>query len=186
MAPEKMTEQQYLEFERTSAVRHEFFDGALYAMAGASEAHNLITVNLTAALHAVVRQRPCVVYASDMRIKIESAGLYTYPDVTVACGERRFLDERRDTLLNPLLVVEVLSESTERYDRGQKFEWYRTVPSITDVLLVSQEKPFVEQYSRQGDNSWVLHERRAGDRVVIAPIQCEIAVDEIYFKVFPG
>lgn len=151
-------------------------------MAGGSEAHDLIAANIAGEL----RHRPCVVYPSDMRVKIESVGLYTYPDVTAACGERRFLDEREDTLLNPWVVVEVLSESTERYDRGDKFEWYRTVPSITDVLLVSQEKPLVEQYTRQADSSWVLHERRAGELVVIASLGCEIAVDEIYLKVFAG
>ena len=181
----QMTEAEYLASERAAQMRHEFHDGRVYAMAGATEAHVLIAANMTGELRSALRDRPCRVYSSDMKVKIESAGLYTYPDVTVACGDRRFVDERKDTLLNPAVVIEVLSESTESYDRGQKFEWYRTVPSITDVLLVSQDRPIVEQYTRQADGTWVLHELRIADTLVIASLDCRVPVAEVYLKVFP-
>lgn len=180
---DRWSEERYLVMERESQERHEFLSGHIYAMAGASETHVLVAGNISAALHAAFRHRPCVAFQSDMRVRIESVGLYTYPDVIAVCGERKYSDTHNDTLLNPQVICEILSDSTESYDRGQKFEWYRTVPSITDVLLISQKKPLVEQYTRQPDGSWVLHERRSGDPVMLASLGCELAVDEIYLKV---
>ena len=120
-ASQLMSEAEYLEFERASEIKHEFLDGDVFDMTGASEAHNLITVNVITALKNQLRGRPCKLYASDMRVKVSTTGLYTYPDISVVCGEAQFGDEQLDTLLNPNLIIEVLSPSTESYDRGKSF-----------------------------------------------------------------
>lgn len=170
--------------ERAAEIRHELFRGEVFAMAGATRGHNLIATNFVAELRNALRQRRCEAYSSDMRIRIPATGLYTYPDASAVCGEPRFEDEHRDTLLNPQLIVEVLSDSTEGCDRGKKFEQYRTVPSLTDYVLVSQKEVLVEHFTRQADGAWALRERRAGERVDIGSLRCSVAVDEIYLKVF--
>src|SRR6266404_1708800 len=146
-----LTPEQYLEIERKAEFKSEYFQGEMFAMAGAREAHNLIALNLAAALHPQLRARPCRAYISDMRVRVSATGLYTYPDILVVCGEPQFLDERRDTLLNPNLIVEVLSPSTEAYDRGRKFEHYRSVESLSEYLLVSSERIIAELFTRQPD-----------------------------------
>jgi Uma2 family endonuclease len=122
-----ITVEEYLAGERTSEIKHEYYRGAVFAQAGGSSRHNLATVNVAGSLHGQLRKRECRVYSSDMRIKITQTGLYTYPDVTVVCGKAQFEDEHEDTLLNPTVIVEVLSPSTESYDRGKKFQHYRTL-----------------------------------------------------------
>ncbi|MDX1654593.1 MAG: Uma2 family endonuclease, partial [Candidatus Competibacteraceae bacterium] len=133
--------EEYLALERRSELRHEYLDGAIYAMVGASPAHNLIVTNVVGELRQQLKRRPCRVYATDQRVRVRSTGLYTYPDLVVSCGGERFDERDQRTLLNPLLIVEVLSRSTESYDRGAKFEHYRRIPELQEYLLIDQEKP---------------------------------------------
>lgn len=127
-------------------------------MSGGTRAHSLIGINLASELRDALKGTDCVAYNTDLRVKIESTGLYTYPHVSVVCGEQRFLDNEEDTLLNPTLLIEVLSDSTEAYDRGKKFEHYRRIPSCREYLLVSQKEPRIEQFVRQADDQWILKE----------------------------
>jgi Uma2 family endonuclease len=136
-----VTPNEYLILERQAPYKSEYRDGQIVAMSGASRQHNIITANVVAELHAQLKQRSCTVLPSDMRVKVTSTGLYTYPDVVVVCGEALFDDNQQDTLLNPTLIVEVLSKSTEAYDRGDKFKHYRHLPSLAEYLLISQDKP---------------------------------------------
>ncbi len=151
-----MTPTEYLEFERASEIRHEYFRGEVFAMSGASRNHNRLTVNLAGEFHAALKQSPCEIFASDMRVKVSATGLYTYPDIVGTCEQPQFEDKHLDTLLNPQLVIEVLSDSTETYDRGRKFRQYRSLESLKDYVLVSQQQPSVELYSRRDDGTWVL------------------------------
>ena len=153
-------------------------------MAGGSERHNLIVGNVFAGFHAQLRKRPCKVYASDMRVRVSQAGLYAYPDVVVICGEARFDDDQRDTLLNPSVIVEVLSDSTEGYDRGKKFEHYRKLESLAEYVLIAQDKHHVEHYVRQPDHRWLLSEYdNLQDAVEFPSIHTHLSLSEIYDKV---
>jgi len=183
----KLTEDEYLAIERRSEVKHELVDGTMVAMAGASPAHVLIVTNLVIALGNQLRDRECVVYASDLRVKIQKSGRYTYPDISVVCGRLELATEQRDTLLNPRVLIEVLSESTKNYDRGEKFEQYRSIPSFAEYVLVAQDRHHVEHYARQKDGRWLLEETDAvAESVVLESIECRLALTEIYAKVrFP-
>ena len=131
-----------------------------------------------------LKARPCTTYPSDMRVKVSPTGLYTYPDVTVVCGEARFEDNQQDTLLNPTLIVEVLSESTEAYDRGGKFAHYRKLTSLMEYVLITQTKPHIEHYVRQPDNQWLLSEADSvPDTIHLPSIECHLALAEVYDKV---
>ncbi len=141
--------EEYLEAERKAEFRSEYFDGEIFAMSGASRKHNIIVFNLSGILYRQLRNRNCEAYSSDMRVKVSSAGLYTYPDVAIVCGKPLFDDAHLDTLLNPAVIIEVLSESTEHYDRGGKFKNYRTLESLSDYLLIAQNTVSVEHYIRQ-------------------------------------
>jgi Uma2 family endonuclease len=143
-----VSEEEYLLIERAAEYKSEYWDGEMYAMAGASSRHGLIGLNIGAQLHAQFRNRPCEAYMNDMRVRVANSGMYTYPDVIAVCGEARFLDEHQDTLLNPQLLVEVLSPSTADYDRGEKLRRYRQLESLTDCLLVSQDRLLIEHWSR--------------------------------------
>src|SRR4028118_400920 len=134
-----ITPEEYLVFERQAEYKNEYFDGEIFAMVGASRKHNLITTNITRELSQQLKNKPCEVYSSDMRVRIPNANIYTYADLTVVCGEPKFEDAQFDTLLNPALIVEVLSKSTASYDRSQKFAFYRTIESLTDYILVAQD-----------------------------------------------
>lgn len=174
---------EYLALERRSAEKHEYLAGEVFAMTGASRAHNLIVTNLVRELGQQLKRRPCQVFASDMRVKVSASGLYTYPDVVVVCGEARFEDEQVDTLLNPTLIVEVLSDSTEAYDRGEKFEHYRKLPSLAEYLLVAQDRPHLDQFVRQADAQWLLAEWHGRDATVRVPsVDAVLALDEVYDK----
>ena len=178
-----LTPRQYLAIERKSEIRHEYHRGEVFAMAGASREHNLVALNIASDFRNQLRDRPCEVYISDMRVRVEATGLYTYPDVVVACGEPRFEDDEVDTLLNPTLIVEVLSPSTEAYDRGKKFLQYRTIPSLSDYVMVAQDEVRVEHYLRQ-DDRWVLIELNRPDQTFVAEsLGCTMRVSEIYRKV---
>lgn len=183
----RITPAEYLEAERKAEYKSEYHDGHVFAMTGASMAHNLIVTNLILSLASQLRTRACHVYPSDMRVRVEASGLYTYPDVSVVCGKPEFEDGHLDTLLNPALLVEVLSPSTEDYVRGRKAEHYRRLESLREYLLVSQEGPLVERYRRQGEREWLLTEFRGLEETVeLASIGCEVALREVYEKVIPG
>jgi Uma2 family endonuclease len=174
---------EYLALERTTHEKHEFFRGEVFAMGGASEQHNLIVLNVGAELRQQLRGKACRVYPSDLRVKVASTGLYTYPDVVVVCGERQ-LEQPGDTLLNPTLLVEVLSESSEAYDRGKKSEHYRALPSLTDYLLVAQDRVLAEHYSRQPGDLWLLHAVNRLDASITLPsLGCELKLTEVYLNV---
>jgi Uma2 family endonuclease len=182
-APTLLTGAEYLAIERSSPVKHELFQGQMLAMAGASLEHNVIVANIVAELRAALRDRPCIALPSDMKVLVRGSGHYYYPDATVVCGGAEFADEERDAIVNPTVVVEVLSDSTERRDRGAKFHDYRTIPSCTDYLMCSSAEPFVEHYTRDADG-WRLREYGAGQAVALRGIEAELAVAEIYAKVF--
>lgn len=178
-----MTETEYLAFERASERRHEFCAGEIFAMTGASEAHNLIAANVLVSLRNQLRGRPCRVYIADMRLKVTATGLYTYPDISVVCGEARFADDAFDTLLNPTVIVEVLSPSTEAYDRGRKFQQYRQLETLREYLLIAQNSPRIERYARQGD-AWLLSDIFVPDAVLELPvIGCALALADVYEQV---
>lgn len=179
-----LSEEEYLAVERQAEFRSEYLAGEMFAMAGASRRHNRVVTNLVAALDNQLRERPCNVYSNDMRVKVQGAGLFTYPDVVVTCGEERFADGENDVLLNPMVIVEVLSASTEAYDRGKKFESYQSIESLKEYILVSQESPRVERFVRQGGRNWIYSEaHEPGERVIIQSIECELKLEDIYLKV---
>ena len=178
------TPEEYLALERAAEDKSEYFNGEIFAMTGASRRHNLVAGNVFATLHAQLRKRPCEIYPSDMRVKVSPTGLYTYPDVVVVCGEPSFDDEQKDTLLNPTVLVEVLSKSTMSYDRGEKFEHYRKLESLAEYLVIAQNKYHVEHYVRQPDNQWLLSETDDLQKTVhLLSIECELALADIYDKV---
>ncbi|MBA3534035.1 MAG: Uma2 family endonuclease [Ardenticatenales bacterium] len=175
---------EYLAFERQAGNKHEYYAGEIFAMVGASREHTLIVSALIRLLGNQLLERPCNVYPSDMRVKVDKKGKYTYPDVMVACGEEHFDDEENDTLLNPVIVIEVLSESTEAYDRGKKFEHYQYITTLTDYLLVCQYPYRIEHYVRQSDNQWLYQEfHEAENMVEIASIGCVLSLADVYAKV---
>ena len=155
----RLTEAEYLALERAAVgVKSEFHDGEMFAMSGGTRWHSRIGTNIAAEFGNKLRQHRCQPYNSELRIKVDETGLYTYPDLSVVCGEPLFADDQIDTLTNPTLILEVLSDSTEGYDRGRKFEHYRQIPSLREYLLVSQYDPHIEQFIRQENNEWVLRE----------------------------
>lgn len=177
-----ITPEEYLERERKAETKSEYFQGGIFAIAGASRRHGCIVTNLVRELSESTRKRPCNVYTSDLRVA--TAGLYTYPDVVVVCGEEKYIDAQLDTLLNPTLIVEVLSDSTKDYDRGQKFESYRTLPSLREYLTVAQDKTHVEHYTKQPDQRWLSTEYSdPAARIRLDSIEVELLVSEVYEKV---
>jgi Uma2 family endonuclease len=180
------TPDQYLALERDAECKSELVNGQIYAMSGASREHNLIAGNVFGELRSQLKGRPCEAYTSDMRFKVCPTGMYTYPDVAVACNGPRFEDDHVDTLLNPTVIVEVLSPSTEAYDRGEKFAHYRKLDSLSDYVLVSQDKPRVEHFARHPDNPslWAFTEVSGFDGVLrLASIGCEVSLSDIYDRV---
>ena len=153
-------------------------------MAGGTHEHNLTAGNVVTQLNLALRSKPCIVYPSDMKVRAEGASDYHYPDASVVCGEPRFEDEARDVVLNSKLVVEVLSDSTERYDRGDKFARYQQIASLTDYLLLSSKQARVEHFAREEDGSWRLRAYGSGQRVPLPSLGVELEVDEMYRKVF--
>jgi Uma2 family endonuclease len=180
----RLTPEEYLAIDRQSEYKNEYFDGEIFAMTGASRKHNLISVNVASSLNNQLTDKECEVYASDMRVKVNPTGLYTYPDVVIVCEEPQFEDKEIDTLLNPTVIVEVLSKTTEGYDRGDKFEHYRSIESLSEVVLIAQDKHHVEHYRRQEGGQWVLTEtNNLQDRIKLTSISCELALSDIYKKV---
>lgn len=180
-----ITEAMYLEQERCRTTKHEYYAGSVYAMASASEQHNIIALNIAATLHAQLRGRSCRAYPSDMRVKVMQTGLITYPDFTIVCGQSQFTDPvKRDTIINPTVIIEILSPSTERYDRGMKFQHYRTIPSLQEYILISQDKYHIERFVRHGPNELVFSEAIGLEASMpILSIQGSLALRDVYEQV---
>ena len=176
----------YLALERASEVKHEFFDGEMFLMAGGTMEHSQVAANVIRALGNAFADSPCCVLTSDMKIKLPT-GLYTYPDASVVCNQPQYEDDRKDVLLNPLLVVEVLSPSTEAYDRGQKFRHYQTCPSLREYVLIAQDRSAVDHYLRQPSGQWLLTTFESLDATMPLPsLGVGLRLGEIYAKVeFP-
>ena len=178
---QRLSEAEYLEIERHAAFKSEFYDGEMFAMSGGTRWHSLIAANCIAELRNQTKEGRCTVYDSNLRVKVEATGLHTYPDVTVACGSQRFADDEDDALVNPTLIIEVLSDSTEAYDRGKKFEHYRQIPSLREYVLISQREPRIEQFLRQESGEWVLREIVGREsRLPLPALNAAIALEEIF------
>ena len=176
-----LTPQEYLDRERKAAFKSEFYRGEMFAMAGASWEHTLVKDNIAHEACNSIDDGPCRVLTSDLRVKVDATGLYTYPDVIIVCDEPQFEDDVFDTLLNPLALMEVLSESTERYDRGTKAGHYRRIPSLKEYILIAQDEPLVERYVRQTDDSWLLTEFRGLEQTLtLASVPVKIALTAVY------
>lgn len=180
-----MTEAEYLALDEASAFKHEFVDGEVYAMTGGSEKHSIIGANTLTALHIGLRSRPCIVYTADMRVHVATTGNYFYPDITVVCGERRFMtDAPIATLLNPALIVEVLSPSTELYDRTTKFQHYQQIPELESYILVAQDRPYIEHYMRGEDTTWIYRQAAGLDGTLhLSTLEVTLALSEIYAQI---
>ncbi|OQX20212.1 MAG: hypothetical protein BWK80_36005 [Desulfobacteraceae bacterium IS3] len=180
----KITREEYLAAERASEIRNEYFDGEIFAMAGASREHNQISGNVVRVLGNQLLEKPCSVFSSDMKVKIEAVGKYCYPDVVLLCEKEKFEDEHKDVLLNPLAIIEILSDSTEAYDRGDKFIHYQLSDSLEEYILISQYVCMVEKFARRDDETWIYSKYRTmGDVVKIEAVKCELPLSEIYRKV---
>jgi Uma2 family endonuclease len=184
----RLTPEQYLELERAAQdVRGEYYNGRMYAILGGTHPHAVVIGNLASELGNALQKGPCVVTTSDMRVRVIKTGLYTYPDIVVVCDPPQYGDGRHDTVLNPTLIVEVLSPSTEAYDRGFKFAHYRALDSLQEYALVSQSEPRVEIFRRQSSGDWLLSEAAGMEAVCrFDSVNCSIAVKDVYDKVTLG
>ncbi len=183
----RITPEQYLEIERASETRNEYYGGEMYAMSGGSYVHGQMIGNVTGELRARLRGRHCSVTPVDVRVRTSPEGLYSYPDVAVVCGSPVFADDQKDTLLNPVLLIEVLSPSTESKDRGFKFAQYRRIESLREYVLVSQDEPRVECFVRQAGGQWLLAEFVGLDSVCrLDSVDCDLPLSEIYYRVEIG
>jgi Uma2 family endonuclease len=176
----KVTEERYLEIDRAAEVRSEFLDGEMWAMSGASLRHARLQGNIYASLRDILRGKDCEPFTSDLRVRVLSGRMYAYPDVTVVCGKLQLADERQDILLNPSVIFEVLSRSTENYDRGVKFRHYRSIESLRDYILVDQDQARIEQFTRGGD-TWTLRDYQGLDQELkIDSIGVSLPLSRIY------
>ncbi len=183
----KLTPEQYLEIERKAQFKSEFYRGEMFAMSGASYLHNLIQMNLLHRLAVRLEGSPCHPIGSDQRVLVSATGLYTYPDAVIVCDPPRFLDNQFDTLLNPTVLFEILSDSTEKYDRGSKSNQYRKIDSLQEYVLVSQTVPQVEVYQRLPEGGWKLIESAdMAASFTLASVSITIPLSEVYQRVvFP-
>ena len=174
--------EQYLEIERHSEIRHEFLEGLVYAMAGETPDHSTICFNLATITGSQIKNKPCRGFSPNMKVRAGASGLFAYPDLMIVCGEAKFHDEHGDVLLNPTVVVEVLSPSTEKYDRGEKFRRYRTeIESLQDYLMVSQDTARIEHHHRQPSGDWIASDVSGLDReLVLASVECRIPLADVY------
>lgn len=182
----KYTIQSYLELEKKSKEKFEFHDGNVLAMAGGSPDHSLISANITAELRSLLKSNKgtCKAYNSDVKVAVEEAGRYYYPDASVVCGETLLSALNPQAIVNPLLIVEVLSESTERFDRGEKFFYYRQIPSLKEYLVVSQNQPIAEVYYRENENVWQFRTVIGLENTIsLQSISGEILMKEVYHNV---
>lgn len=175
--------EEYLHIERRAEHKSEYVDGIVYALAGGSERHNLIAGNVIAELNLQLRKIPCRVYPSDLKVRVPNSKRFFYPDVSVICGETQFADNEKDVILNPIVVVEVLPESTAAFDRGEKFQSYQQIESLQEYLLVSQDEYIVEHYLRREDGHWLYTKVSVlGEAVVLPSIKCRLLLRDVYSK----
>lgn len=184
----KISEEQYLAIDRAAEFRSEFVDGEMFAMSGGSLRHARLQRNLLFELQSPLRDTGCEAFTSDMRVRVPATRMYAYPDVTVICGKPVLADEQQDILLNPVVIFEVLSPTTEKYDRGLKFQHYRAIESLKDYILVDQNQVLVEQFTRQDDNTWTLRDYRLPNQELTIPsINVSLPVRRIYDRIeLPG
>lgn len=183
----RLSAAEYLARERTAETKSEYYAGELFAMTGASRRHNLIVTNLMHVLTNQLWGRDCEVYAADMRVRVPETDAYVYPDVVAVCGEPRLEDAELDTLVNPTLVIEVLSPSTADFDRGGKLGHYRTIDSLAEVLILAQDRAHVEHWARQSEGHWLFKETGTTDAVLrLASIGCELKLADVYYRVLDG
>jgi Uma2 family endonuclease len=176
-----LTPEKYLELERKAEFKSEYYAGEMFAMSRAREGHNLIAGNVLGELRQQLLPRRCRVYTSDMRVQVSATGMYTYPDVTALCGEPQLLDKEMDTLLNPTVIVEVLSPSTEAYDRGRKFDHYRTIESLQHYVLVSSDRAHIDVFTRHSDGQWILTSADGLESSIeLDSIACRLALSGVY------
>jgi Uma2 family endonuclease len=180
----RVTEEEYLAIDRAAEVRSEFLDGEMFAMSGGSMRHAQLQGNIYGELYNALRGGDCQAFTSDFRVRVSPGRMYAYPDVTVVCGKPRLADERQDILLNPSVIFEVLSPSTEYYDRGVKFQHYRTIETLKDYILVNQDEIRIEQYTRGEANTWTLRDyQRREDELRIDSIGVSLALARIYDRI---
>lgn len=187
----RYTPEEYLAMERSAPEKHEYFDGKIFQMSSASYAHNVVCANLVSTLRPSLRKQNCDVVSNDLRVHIPATGLYTYPDVVVLCGQAQFLDNILDTLLNPVALIEVLSPTTEQYDRTTKFDHYRSIPSLKEYILVSLAKPRIECFRRNQDNTvppenmiWSYHTSTSlEDSAKLDSTQTILSLREVYERI---
>lgn len=174
----------YLDFERKSEFRHEFYKGEIFQMSGASREHNVLVTNLVTSANSQFRGKSCETYSNDMRVHIPITGLFTYPDIVIVCGEPKFLDEEFDTLLNPIVLIEVLSPTTAGYDRGKKFWHYQSIESLREYLLVAQDEVKVEHLVKQMDGRWAVSEYTSPETKIELPsVEISLQISEIYERI---
>jgi Uma2 family endonuclease len=179
-----ITQEQYLEAERSALDKHEYYDGEIFAMSGASLTHNIISSNTIGSLSSKLKGKSCRVFGSDLRIHIPNNSLYTYPDISIICGKPETTDDNMDTITNPSVIIEILSKSTRDYDKGQKFTLYRDIESLKEYILIDSQTIRVEKYTRNDDNSWLLRDYQSIDDVfVIETINEQMMLSEIYLDV---
>jgi Uma2 family endonuclease len=183
----KLSEEEYLAMDRAAEIKSEYFYGEMFAMAGSSMRHADLQSNIQGELYAALRTGECRVYGPDLRVRISSA-MYTYPDISVVCGKRLLADENQDTLLNPVVIVEVLSPSTEKYDRGLKLQHYRAIITLQEYILVDQSQVRIEQYTRQDNEVWTVRDHQSLDAEITIPsIGVSLSMRRIYDRVeFPA
>ena len=182
-APTYLTPEEYLTWERKQPFKNEYYNGQIIVMSGASRSHNRITVDITTQLSNQLMDGACEVFASEMRVRTSPEVSYFYPDIIVVCGEPRFEDDTFDTLLNPIIVIEVLSPSTAAFDRGEKFEHYKQIASLEEYVLISQDRVRVEHYHRHG-RQWIHNSfQHLEDALPLASIECEVPLRAIYRRV---
>ncbi len=180
----KISPDEYLASERESEIRNEYFDGEIFAMAGASREHNQISSNIVRVLGSQLLEKPCNIFSSDMKVRMEEIGKYSYPDIVIVCEKEEYEDENNDVLLNPIVIMEILSDSTEAYDRGDKFSHYQTLNSFVEYVLISQYHCGVEKFARQDNQTWIYSKYQTMEQVVgIETINCVLPLSEIYRKV---
>lgn len=176
-----MTETEYLAFERESDIKHEYINGEIFAMTGASENHNLISVNILTSLKSQLRGKGCKVYPADMRVRVQATGEYFYPDASAVCEKAQFAENIFDSLINPSLIIEVLSPSTERYDRGKKFQIYRKIETFKEYVLISQDNPHIEHYAINQAGKWELTDVIGLDNSLkLLSVGCTLDMNEVY------
>jgi Uma2 family endonuclease len=176
----KLTEAEYLEMERKATFKSEFFRGEIFAMTGANLKHNMIVGNCIVTIGNQLKGKPCRVFSSDLRVKVDKSGLHTYPDLSIVCGKPILLDDKADTLLNPIVLIEVLSKSTEDYDRGNKFSFYRQIESLQEYILISSEAPKMEIFRKLENGDWLFSESRIGQDFLIESIDFVLKLSDVY------